>query len=439
MTRQATLTSPTQPTSRPEWTFRHSLRDRITLIMALLSLIPIVLTAGGILLALTMLRRTVADMPDVPAAALDSLQYFTTQITLIGLVVAVLTPLGVMIIGTIVRGRLRQQELARMQEILHFVNEVDAGDLTTRITPAASGNEIHSDVSRALNVMAEGVRSMSQEVKEATRGLAATAEQIRQATSRQLDAATQQDAVVTQTTATVNEVRATVTETAERAQNVAENAQASLDVSRSGEQAVADAIDGMQLIRRKVEDIADNILILSEHTQQIGEIIATVNSIADQSKMLALNASVEAARAGEEGKGFAVVAMEVRNLAEQSREATAQVRDILSEIQRATNAAVMVTEEGTKGVDRGVNLVDRAGRTIKELAGTIEENAMAAVQIAASTRQQAVGMDQLTSAMRTIKDSTAEAASSTMQVERNVQQLQGVAEHLGAMMARYRL
>ena len=90
---------------------------------------------------------------------------------------------------------------------------------------------------------------------------------------------------------------------------------------------------------------------------------------------------LEAARAGEEGKGFAVVAMEVRNLADQNRDATVQVREILGEIQRATNAAVMVTEEGSKGVDHGQDLVNRAGGSIRDLAHAIEEAALAAMLI----------------------------------------------------------
>ncbi len=406
--------------------------------MPLLCLVPVAVVGGWILIALNALQAEWLRSSDL-AAAVPRIEAVTNEIALLSVVVLLATFIGAYLVASMLRTRSQNADRERLEEILNFVYEMDSGNLTTRIAPSDSANPAHVRVSEALNVMTDGFHRMTREVRNATQGLSESADQILEATNRQIDAATQQDAVVSQTTATVNEVRATVTETAERAQNVAENAQTSIDVSRTGEQAVTDAIEGMHLIRRKVEDIADNILILSEHTQQIGEIIATVNSIADQSKMLALNASVEAARAGEEGKGFAVVAMEVRSLAEQSREATAQVRDILSEIQRATNAAVMVTEEGTKGVDRGVSLVDRAGKTIEELASTIEENAVAAVQIAASTRQQAVGMDQLTSAMRTIKDATAEAASSTMQVERNVQSLQGIAEHLGATLQRYKL
>lgn len=416
------------------------LRDASAIRASLVSLLPLVILLVGMLIVLNRIPQLEEDTSEVTLAQLTTLRdTLSGQILVLALLVAALTFLvGLILLSRRAEAR-QQEEDERMQRTLETLYRMDRGDLTARLVPLPEDDGHFRKLAEALNVMTDGIHRMTTEVRNATQGLAASAEEIRLATGRQLAAAEQQDTIVTQTTATVNEVRATVTETAERAQHVAENAQESIDVSRIGEQAVSDAIEGMNLIRRKVEDIADNILILSEHTQQIGEIIATVNSIADQSKMLALNASVEAARAGEEGKGFAVVAMEVRNLAEQSREATAQVRDILSEIQRATNAAVMVTEEGTKGVDRGVNLVDRAGQTIRDLTHTIEGNAVAAVQIAASTRQQAVGMDQLTNAMRTIKDATAEATSSTVQVERNVQQLQGVAEHLGATLNRYRL
>src|SRR5690606_7180684 len=207
----------------------------------------------------------------------------------------------------------------------------------------------------------------------------------------------------------------------------------------AGTEAVAETIAGMEVIRRRVGDIADNILVLSEHTQQIGEIIATVNSLADQSKMLALNASVEAARAGEEGKGFAVVALEVRNLADQNRDATVQVREILGEIQRSTNTAVMVTEEGSKGVDQGQVLVNGAGDAIRELSNAIEEAAMAAMQIAASTRQQTIGMDQLTQAIRSIKHSTAEMVTRTMEVELSIQRLRKVNEDVHKLLSDLKL
>lgn len=324
------------------------------------------------------------------------------------------------------------------------MEQVAEGDLTLEFHPPTIAPNLPETALLARlvdtsNEMLKRIRRVLVGVNNALTRLDKDTQAILEATSKQIFMTNEQDAVVTETTATVNEVRATVTETAERAQSVAETAQISVDISKSGIDAVNQTISGMQLIRKRVEDIADNILVLSEHTQQIGEIIATVNSLADQSRMLALNASVEAARAGEEGKGFAVVAMEVRNLADQNRDATIQVREILGEIQRATNAAVMVTEEGSKGVDTGQKLVNSAGDAIRNLARAIEEAAMAALQIAASTRQQTIGMDQLTHAMRTIKHATGETVSGTMQVEASVQRLRDAAYLVNNLLADLKL
>jgi methyl-accepting chemotaxis protein len=325
-------------------------------------------------------------------------------------------------------------------EYIEVMDKVAAGDLTQRLSVPDMNVEsvdgrIMTHLGQVVNHTLDQLQEIVLEINRAMLRLEADTEAILDATSRQITMANEQDAVVTETTATVNEVRATVTETAERAQSVAETAQTSVDISKSGSEAVDETVAGMEIIRRRVEDIADNILVLSEHTQQIGEIIATVNNLADQSRMLALNASVEAARAGEEGKGFAVVAMEVRNLADQNRDATVQVREILGEIQRSTNSAVMVTEEGSKGVDSGQQQVNAAGESIKDLAKAIEDAALAAMQIAASTRQQTIGMDQLTNAMRTIKHATTETVSSTMQVEASVQRLRDAANRVNDVLS----
>lgn len=347
-------------------------------------------------------------------------------------------------LGTVVSALSRRDVSQKLSQYVGTLARIAAGDLRQRLdlttvdTTTDEGRLLY-ELGLNINQVLDRVQSIAREIQQALKRVDDDTQAILGATSRQIAMANEQDAVVTETTATVNEVRATVTETAERAQSVAETAQVSVDVSRAGTEAVAEAISGMELIRRRVEDIADNILVLSEHTQQIGEIIATVNSLADQSRMLALNASVEAARAGEEGKGFAVVALEVRNLADQNRDATVQVREILSEIQRATNAAVMVTEEGSKGVDAGQLLVNRAGESIRDLSHAIEEAATAAMQIAASTRQQTIGMDQLTQAMRTIKHSTAEMVTSTMQVEASIQRLRRVTDSVRQMLDELKL
>ncbi len=324
---------------------------------------------------------------------------------------------------------------------MDFVRKVANGDLTERLelTGAINSDDDLIQLGVNLNAMVESLSTMALRTREAAVGISSAAAEILAATTQQIASATEQEAAVTQTMTTVEEVRATVKQTSERAQGVAEASRQSVEISRGGQDSVVDTVNGMKLIRQRVGNIAENILSLSERTQQIGEIIDTVNEIADQSKLLALNASIEAARAGEEGKGFAVVAMEVRQLAEQSRDATARVRDILNQIQQATNTAVMVTDEGSKGAESGMELVELAGESIRDLSRTIEEASQAAMQIAASTNQQNNGMDQLATAIMSIKQATTQTAASTRQAERSAQDLNEMALQMQTAIAGYQL
>jgi methyl-accepting chemotaxis protein len=276
-------------------------------------------------------------------------------------------------------------------------------------------------------------------VHEAANDLNSAAAEILAATTQQVSGANEQSAAISQTTTTVDEVKAIADQSVARAQEVADSSQRTVEVSDAGRQAVQETIESMAQIKARVEGIAENILALSEQTQQIGEIIATVNDIASQSNMLALNASVEAARAGEQGKGFAVVAAEVRNLAEQSKQATGQVKAILEDIQRATNTTVMATEEGTKGVEEGVRLAARTGEVIRDLTGVIGESSQAAAQMVAGGRQQASGIEQIAQAMGNINQATVQNLASTRQAEKTAQDLNDLARHLTETVEQYQL
>lgn len=340
--------------------------------------------------------------------------------------------------------RAKQYLESIVAEYVAFVQRIASGDLTSRLAldrdrMMEGATEDLYMLGGNLNDMAESLSEMALQVRHAVETMVAIATEIQVATVRQNATVLEQDSAVTQTVATVEQVRNTVQQTAERARAVANVSQQSVTVSRNGQQAVVENTSGMQVIRQRVESIAETILMLSERTQQIGEIIDAVNALAEQSKLLALNASIEAARAGEEGKGFAVVAMEVRQLAEQSREATARVRTILSEIQQSTNTAVMVTEEGSKGAEQGISLAERTGEVIRELSATIEEAAQTAMQIAASTQEQTSGMDQLAAAILQIKQASEQTAAGTRQTEISIQNLMEMADQLAEATARYQL
>ncbi len=275
------------------------------------------------------------------------------------------------------------------------------------------------------------------QVRQAANDLSTAAAQIRAATTEQATGASQQSAAIAQTTTTVDEVKVLAEHSAARILEVDKSSQRALEVSQAGQEAVKDTISSMNLIKDRVGGIAENVLALSEQTQQIGEIISTVSEIASQSNMLALNASVEAARAGEHGKGFAVVASEVRSLAEQSRAATVQVKTIIAEIQKATNATVMATEEGNKGVDLGLQRVLQARASIESLAAAVSDNAQIARQVVSGGRQQQTGIDQIASAMQNINQATIQNLQSTRQAEAAAQTLSELAHKLASFVEKY--
>jgi methyl-accepting chemotaxis protein len=319
-----------------------------------------------------------------------------------------------------------------------FASEVAQGNLTARL----SINDQHDDLSllgHNLNNMVESLHRMTSQVRQANTAIAAAAAEILAATTQQAASAAEQSAAITQTTTTVEEVKAIALQTAQQASQVAQDGQGALQVARAGTGAVEETVDGMQQIRARVESIATTIMSLAEQTQAIGTIIATVSELADQSNLLALNAAIEAARAGEQGRSFAIVAQHVRDLAERSKAATAHVKEILGDIQRVTNAAVLVTEEGTKGVEVGSRLAAQAGTAIHRIAGEVDNGAQASVQIAAAATQQTAGMEQIGLAMLNIQQATTQALASTRQAERAAQDLHALSQSLQQAIAVYRL
>ena len=171
----------------------------------------------------------------------------------------------------------------------------------------------------------------------------------------------------------IEKLKISSSKTKESAVEVSKNSQKSLELSGKEQDSVEQNIEKMSTLKQKIEIIAELILELSEHTQQIGSIIGVVEDITEQTNMLALNAAVEAARAGEHGKGFAVVASEIRKLADESKQATAKITSLIYDIQQATNSTVMATEEGTKEIESGVDLAHQIAHNIERLRSTIQE------------------------------------------------------------------
>ena len=322
-----------------------------------------------------------------------------------------------------------------LQEKAGVAKQIAAGNLKVDVKPQSEKDVLGN----AFATMVVNLRSVTGEIKEGVSVLATSANEIRASTSLVASGSAETAAAMSETTATVEEVKQTAQVSSQKAKQVSESAQKVVQVSQGGEKAVGDTIEGMNRIREQMEAIAESTVRLSEQGQAIGEIIATVNDLAERSNLLAVNAAIEAAKAGEQGRGFVVVAQEIKSLAEQSRQATAQVRTILGDIQQATNAAVMATEQGSKAVDAGVRQSNQAMAAIRTLADSIDNSAQAATQIAASSHQQLIGMDQVAMAMENIKEASAQNAASTRQTEAAAQSLYELGQKLKQLVEQYQV
>ena len=203
----------------------------------------------------------------------------------------------------------------------------------------------------------------------------------------------------------------------EQARSVTLMAGQTAEFSARGQEAIANAIDGMADIRVQVTQIAETILKLGELTQRIDEIIMSVSEIATQSNLLALNASIEAARAGVHGRGFAVVAEEVRSLSQQSTTASAQVRTILGEIQHAMRETVEATQVGMQGVDSGVTMTREADDIMQTLSSSVKESFESVKSIYDVIRRQMDDLEEIAITMERIERITRQNLASTRMVE----------------------
>jgi methyl-accepting chemotaxis protein len=332
-------------------------------------------------------------------------------------------------------GKSMETMVKSLSVMAHTADRIAAGDLTVSIAP----NSEKDVLGNALANMIKNLREQTRDISEAINILASSVSQIMASSTEIASSSSETAAAVSETTSTVEQVRQTAQIASQKAQYVSESSKKVVDTSQIGYAAVEETVQGMSEIRQQMESIAESIVRLSEQSQTIGEIISSVNDIAEQSNLLAVNAAIEAAKAGEQGKGFTVVAQEVRSLAEQSKQATAQVRTILNDIQKATGKAVMVTEQGGKAVESGVKQSGEAGSAIHLLAKNVSDTSQAAIQIVASSQQQLVGMDQVALAMENIKQASIQNAESIRQVETASRNLNETVQKLKQMAGRYRL
>lgn len=256
---------------------------------------------------------------------------------------------------------------------------------------------VSSDIARMMNQAADAIASSSVEI-------VAAVEQQERSASKQATA-------VNQTTITMDELGASSQATVQQAEFAAAGARQALTLTEEGTEVVERTLEGMATLKDKVGAIAEQILHLSEQTNQIGTISSLVREFANQTNMLALNAAVEAVRAGDRGKGFAVIAAEIRQLADRSKMSAAKINSLVADIQEAINSTVKATDEGTVTVDAGMQLTQGTAAAFSGVSEAIHSIAVSTQQISLTAEQQAIAVQQVIEAMKTLNQGAEETAN----------------------------
>ncbi|MBV7272422.1 methyl-accepting chemotaxis protein [Clostridiaceae bacterium UIB06] len=325
-----------------------------------------------------------------------------------------------------------------MIKMSKVANEISMGDLNVDLPEVKRSDEI-GILTNTISNMIHNLREQTKEIINVANVIASSVSQITASLTQVTSGATETSSAVSETTATVEEVKQTVYVSSEKTKNVSNSARQSLEISKAGDKATEETLEGMNSINFQMQAIAESIIVLSEQSQNISELIESVDNISEQSGILAVNASIEAAKAGDQGKGFSVVAQEIRNLAEQSKQGTKQVRNILKDIQKAASNAVMTTEKGIKLAEMGMKQASEAGNAIRKLTENINMSAQAAMQIEASSQQQLIGMDQIAIAMDGINEASVQNVDSMKQLEDAAKNLQDMGYRLKALTEKYQV
>jgi methyl-accepting chemotaxis protein len=258
-------------------------------------------------------------------------------------------------------------------------------------------------------------QSLTSQVGSAVRHVQSSSSELQAAANQQATGAKEQATAMNEITTTINELLATSRQIAESAQRVAVMATDAAKSAKSGDLTVQKTQETVSSIKRQVDIIVQHMLDLGKKSQQIGGILEIINELAEQTNILAINATIEAAGAGDAGKRFGVVADEIRKLADRVSGSTKDIRKLVDDIRAAVNATVMVTEGGSKAVDAGTRQFGDVASSFTQIAGLVSTTTEAAREIELSTKQQSTAVEQVNVAIANVAQAARETEASSGQ------------------------
>jgi len=278
----------------------------------------------------------------------------------------------------------------------------------------------------SLIVLAAGIvisRSLSTQVSVAVRHIQASSAELQAAANQQATGAKEQATAMNEVTTTISELMATSRQIAESARRVADIAGQTSTQARAGDATVARGTEAVNAIKRQVDAIVSHMLELGKKSQQIGAVLEIVSELAEQTNILAINATIEAAGAGDAGRRFGVVADEIRKLADRVGGSTKEIRALIDDVRAAVNTTVMTTETGSKAVEAGSNQFAQVAASFGQISSQVVTATEAAKEIELSTKQQATAVEQVNVAITNVAQASKESEVSTSQTLRTAVEL----------------
>jgi twitching motility protein PilJ len=325
------------------------------------------------------------------------------------------------------------------QAIMRLLDEMSnlaEGDLTVQATVT---EDITGAIADSVNYAVEALRKLVTTISQSGIQLDGAARQTQALASHLARASSAQSKQVGAATESIGAVASSIEEVSGNAERAADVARHSVDVAHKGADAVRRTIDGMNTIRETIQETSKRIKRLGESSQEIGNIIELISDIAEQTNILALNASIQASMAGEAGRGFAVVADEVQRLAERAANATKQIEVLVRTIQTDTNEAVVSMERSTTDVVGGALLAENAGAALQEIEQVSNQIASLVQNISASARGQSSSAQNIARNMQVLREISAQSADSTSATSQAIVKLADLSAALRKSITGFRL
>ncbi len=355
------------------------------------------------------------------------LQTHARRTELIAIAVTLLAIIaGIAISALIIRGILKSVE-----QVKNAAEQASKGDLSQKIT-VQTADEI-GDMAQSFNLMITNIRRIVGEINTSTSALASSSEELSATSDDMSKGVSQLSSQTEQVVTAMTEVSQTIMDMAKNASSAADGSRNASETATKGKRTVDATSEDMIGIAKTVQEAAGTIEELGRSSAQIGEIVAVINGIADQTNLLALNAAIEAARAGEQGRGFAVVADEVRKLAERTGQATKDIAQRIEAIQTAAGESVDAMKRGSDEVDKGVGLAKEASAALDSIVSASTEAMDMVQRIAAATEQQSAATEEVTQNMESISGIARQSSASTEQIKVSAAELAKLATNLKEM------